>query len=340
MLDFERSFLDGLPRVSGKISLKKPTPIVAVKPKAPTKKPPSKPKKKPTGLGAAILAKVSPPKPAVHFTASASTRAAVKPPTLRAVHAVAPNFAAMAARARVSAPRPTIRAASTLAVKRLAVKVAAKVPTGMSIRKAIGKVAVKAPHITKPALTMKAASSRIGPMTLAIRAAEKAKGKLNATVTPVVAKRALQRLQEQPKRVAIAAAIATKAVTSLAKKTPTLPTLHPVLAAAKAVQAVAPIAHACRCQAAPVVDRVRKTMLKQGYPNHTTDTLLAGLNDMNTALERAAAQRMATYEHNKLTHEQNFERDVLARLSKLAQCLPKCHPVRTRANLAVLSATR
>jgi hypothetical protein len=108
---------------------------------------------------------------------------------------------------------------------------------------------------------------------------------------------------------------------------------------AKAAQAVAPIAHACKCSPHPVIKKLDTKLCAKGYPTNTATNLLASLHDMNTALEKAALQRLATYEHNKLSAKARFEHEVLEKLAKLANKLAPCHPARTRAHLAILRKT-
>lgn len=143
-------------------------------------------------------------------------------------------------------------------------------------------------------------------------------------------------------REAVAANLAVKAMTSLANKSAPIkaavkaaikPTPH---IAAKAVEAITPIAHACGCQAKPVLRKVKAKMACKGYPPDSVDGLLSTLHDMNTSLEKAAIQRLATYEHKQLTSKRDFEHQVLSQLQRIACKLPKCHPVRTKAHLAIL----
>lgn len=140
----------------------------------------------------------------------------------------------------------------------------------------------------------------------------------------------------------IAANLAVKAITNLATKP--APIAAAVKAAlkptafitAKAVEAITPIAHACGCQPKPVLYQVKKKMACKGYPPDSVDGMLSTLHDMNASLEKAAIQRLATYEHKKLVTKRDFEHQVLSQLQRIACKLPKCHPVRTKAHLAIL----
>jgi len=133
--------------------------------------------------------------------------------------------------------------------------------------------------------------------------------------------------------------ILAKGVLSLAAKAPILPAGPRNATAAKAIKAATPIAHACKCQAKPVIRRLNRHMSTCGFPNGTATTLLASIHDMNALLEKAAVQRLSTYEHKKLKHRASFEHDVLSKLAKIAAKLPSCHPTRTKAHLTILKRT-
>lgn len=137
-----------------------------------------------------------------------------------------------------------------------------------------------------------------------------------------------------------ASKIALKAITSLKKKTPKHPPSHDV--AEKAEKAIAPIAHACGCGGSTKNVRIiiHREMAKGGMPPHSADSLLAMLHDMNKQLETAATQRLATFEHQAIVSKRDFEHEVLERLSALSKKLPECHPVRTRAQLAIYRKAR
>ena len=137
-----------------------------------------------------------------------------------------------------------------------------------------------------------------------------------------------------------ASKIALKAITSLKKKAPPHAPSHDV--AEKAEKAIAPIAHACGCGGSTKNVRIiiHREMAKGGMPPHSADSLLATLHDMNKQLEMAATQRLATFEHNAIVSKRDFEHEVLERLSALSKKLPECHPVRTRAQLAIYRKAR
>lgn len=69
----------------------------------------------------------------------------------------------------------------------------------------------------------------------------------------------------------------------------------------------------------------------RGYMPGAAIQVMAALKNANALLEKAALQRTATAEHLRLKGRNKFRRQVLNRLAKLAECLPKGHPTRTRA---------
>ena len=191
------------------------------------------------------------------------------------------------------------------------------------------------PHFAATALTPTASLMAKAPaVAVALRAAQS----LGApTITPAALMAAKGVVAA---RTGLAAGLMSKAVTALAKKAPILPANIPLhIITAKAAQAVAPVAHACKCQAKHVVKKLDNNLTCKGYPANTASSLLASVHDMNTALEKAALQRLATYEHNKLTSKARFEHEVLEKLASLAGKLAPCHPARTRAHLTILRKT-
>ena len=174
------------------------------------------------------------------------------------------------------------------------------------------------------------------PVSPALAVAIKAAASHGVKLTPASVKAAANLIAQQPARAALAAGLATKAVLSLAKKAPVIPSCSGATMHEKAKRAVAPIAHACGCRTMPVIHKIRHHMSKKGYPHLTTDSLLASLSDMNDSLEKAALQRLATHEHLQLTGKAAFEHDVLKKLARLSKQLPNCHPTRTRAHLKIL----
>lgn len=189
----------------------------------------------------------------------------------------------------------------------------------------------KAPHIQTP-------RAIVPPAKLA--AAVSGAGKLSPVVGKLgVAGAAIAAVNkpEVPMGVkeAVAGKIALKAISAMRKKHPKAH--HPVASAEKAEKVLEPIAHACGCGGGTKNIRIiiHREMAKSGMPPHSADGMLSMLHDMNTMLETAATQRLATFEHNAIVSKRDFEHEVLEKLSALSKRLPKCHPVRTRAQLAV-----
>lgn len=206
----------------------------------------------------------------------------------------------------------------------------AKKPLLPTTKAALPSIAAK---LTSPAF--KAASPAVKAQVSTMLAKSPAlTAAVKASVTPANSKPEIRK--------SIATNLAVTAMTNMAQKPnrikAAIKAVSPISPAvtAKAVEAIAPIAKACHCQTEPVLARVRAKLTKVGYPPNTIDGMLATLHDMNTALEKAALQRLATYEHNKLASKSAFEKEVLSQLRRLACNLPKCHPVRTKAHLTIM----
>jgi len=138
-----------------------------------------------------------------------------------------------------------------------------------------------------------------------------------------------------------AANVLAKAATNLAVKGKAPKPQHHETTKRKAHAVCAPVAKACGCQAKHHPHILRKARVKMavaGYPAGTLDGMLANLHDMQDSLEKAALQRLATYEHNSLVSKHDFETAVLRKLANLACKLPKCSPTRVKAMGRIMGA--
>lgn len=219
-----------------------------------------------------------------------------------------------------------------------------------AFRKAIvASPALARPQIAKAALVKVMAKHLISPKPVVTTAISKPSitvatpkpivtTPISKPIIPTIAKAALNQAAKpfpMATRQRVAANIVTKAALQLAAKPGPIKKQSPHVTTAKAHKAIAPIAHACKCQTAPVLQRVKAKMAHHGFPHTSVEALLAQLHDMNTLLDKAALQRLATFEHKKLESKHAFEHAVLSRLAKLSHCLPEGHPTRNRANLAI-----
>lgn len=184
-----------------------------------------------------------------------------------------------------------------------------------------------ASRFTTPNLTV---SSRLAAPSLTV---SKPAISRQIAVSPKVVAAAMQATRARTK---LATNITGKAISRLARKAPLLPVQSSRQIEKKALEAVGPIARACKCTPAPVIQNLNRQLTKKGYPAKTATSLLAGIHDMNESLEKAAVQRIATHEHKAINNEQAFRCKVLRKLTQLAKCLPECHPARTRAHLTIL----
>ncbi len=212
-------------------------------------------------------------------------------------------------------------------VRRSAAKPAARRTSPLLIRRVI------APSVLSPAefkKTLAPTPFAITPASIAIKHAQNRGAK---TVTPKAILAAHKLIQRRTRK---ATNLAASAITTLAAKTPILPAQINSQIRLKALEAVAPFAQACKCEAKPIIKKLDTHFQSNGYPSGTSTSLLAGLHDMNHKLEKAAVQRLATYEHKSKSADTHFRCKVLKKLSSIAKCLPECHPARTRAHLAII----
>lgn len=338
MIDFEDLFFEGVSvKASGKASVgkKKPTP---------KKTAPKKPVAKKSSLSSAA-AKVTKAvqKAQVKVQAAASRPApkpvAKKPAPKAKLNAITGIRASIErAKAKVSAPAPK-----------------AKLNAITGIRASIERAKAKASTGVKAKAKVKAGAGFGGKLGTVLQTATKAAQKVNTkNLTPLkgenlleYAKRRAQAEQSairtrpisalKPKaRVDLAAKLGLGGVLKLAQKAPILPKQPAAQLTQKAIKAAKPIAQACGCKPEPVVRKIDAHMACAGYPTGSAKHILASIHDMNKALEKAAIQRLATHEHKELSAQQSFEQKVLHKLSKIARCLPECHPTRTRAHLKIL----
>lgn len=359
MLDFEDLFIDGAPakkkKVSvrvktsakAKIAIKPPTVIAKLKTAArttpkPRPAPPPKPKQ---------VMRPSDTKAPIRLSAGIGTYMGIP---VRQIVSGAPK----PARAR---PKAFVATAIVKVARRLKTK-----PVGQrrtALRQALGKVRAKVraskpfthkgdahrprkkPSIMETLRAKGRANKERARAKLRARFQPKAKTKHTKKAAPWLgqlkrkvsaATSRAQKASSPNLRLMTATALGTRIVKKVAKKPPPFFSRLPGVAARKAVAAIKPIAHACKCSPPPVIRAIDAQMACQGYPPGSAKNLLAAIHDMNTALEKAAIQRLATHEHNTLSAQQQFEKRVLEKLSTLSRALPQNHPTRTRAHLKIL----
>lgn len=328
MLDFEAMFTNpAKAKVNVKVKAKaKPKVKAKAKTAAPKKTPPPKPQKlAPKGIFKAV-AKVKglAAKPALKIAspqAQASFATRIKEERKAEKREALPDFA----KKLFSQPKAQAKGGFGL-------KVGARLKTKLRATADKLKTAHKADpvQLKKIGSTVKKLKAKMTG-TLGLKAKRPFLGKLKAK-PKIDIKSVLQ-----PKgRIAAASGIMEKAIQTVAKKGVEIPKKPAAEVKAKAAAAVRPIAKACKCQTQPVITDLERKLSKCGYPVGAATALLAGLHDMNVTLEKAALQRLATHEHKTITAQHAFEHEVLNKLSDIAKQLPRCHPVRTRAHLAIL----